>query len=174
MSLFEKKETTSNKVGRVRKCPQCGAAVPSSKVICPECGWEFDDVNNNQSAVQRLAAELSKAHGRIFFGKTEKEIIEEFPIPKSKADLLELTIYFKSNLLHKQDTKVDPLYRIYKTKYEECIMKAKQFYRNDTDFRNIIAEYEQEKKNQRLYKVSAIVFACLAIVGGIVWYIIYQ
>ena len=40
MGLFKKE--TSNKVGRVKKCPQCGASVPASKVVCPECGCEFD------------------------------------------------------------------------------------------------------------------------------------
>ena len=35
----------SNKYGDVRKCPSCGAMVESFSVRCPECGFEFNNVN---------------------------------------------------------------------------------------------------------------------------------
>ena len=172
MGLFNKKETTSNKIGRVRKCPQCGAAVPSSKVICPECGWEFDDVNDKQSAVQRLSEELSKTHGirSAFTGITEKDVIKAFPIPKSKNDLMELTIYFKSKFLDKNAE----CYKEYKTKYEECITKAMMLCEHDKDFAKLFQEHKQQKKKQIILIVISIVSALLVIAGIIYWCIMYK
>ena len=173
MGLF-KKETTTNKIGRVRKCPQSGASVPSSKVVCPECGWEFDDGNDKESAVQRLSAELKKCHS--FLGaladKTEGDVILSFAIPKTKNDLLELLIYFKSRRDEKEEVSASygekKSRRVFKTKYEECILKAKQFYKSDPDFIPLIKEYDNSKTIRIILTVVfSILFvaaiACIAI-----------
>jgi NAD-dependent SIR2 family protein deacetylase len=34
----------TEKVGKVRKCPACGAEVPSLVAVCPDCGHEFSNV----------------------------------------------------------------------------------------------------------------------------------
>ena len=80
MGLFKKE--ISNKVGRVKKCPQCGTSVPASKVVCPECGWEFDE-SNAGGALDRLHEEIKKSKG-FFSGRSEKDVICSFPIPKTK------------------------------------------------------------------------------------------
>ena len=166
MGIF-KKEVTSNKIGRVRKCPQCGASVPSSKVVCPECGWEFDDGNDKESAVQKLAAELKKTHG--IFGKNEGEVIRAFPIPKTKNDLLELTIYFKSRKSDSAKIKGEVYAKVFKEKYEECIAKAKQFYPNDKDFITLIREYDNEKRNTIIrIVVTSIIVVVIGVVGVVI------
>lgn len=177
MGLFKKESTPSNKIGRVRKCPQCGAAVPASQTVCPECGWEIDDVNDTQSAVQRLSAELKASHN-FFSVKSEKDVIGDFPIPKSKADLMELTVYFRSKLLQKAkgaDANAE-LYSAYKTKYEECILKCKLFYENDKDFAKLIKDYDEVKKKEKLTKNSiilVIVVGVLAIIGIVIWLLVH-
>ena len=40
----------SNKYGDVRKCPVCGALVPSLAVSCAECGYEFTGIDASSSA----------------------------------------------------------------------------------------------------------------------------
>ena len=176
MPLFRKKEDTSEKkVGRVRKCPQCGAAVPASKVICPECGWEFDDVTNKQSAVQKLTEQLNKTHG-FFSSRTEADVIREFPIPKSKGDLLELTLFFKTkckavgsnDMYGKTDYTFCKECRL---RYEECIMKARQYYYSDKDFARLIEDYDKEIKNKRNL-ITFLIIAGIAVVAGIVLFVV--
>ncbi len=98
MGLFTKKEEQpSNKVGRVRKCPQCGAPVPAYKVACPECGWEFDDSADSGSAMARYRGALKESR-KFFSSESEEDVVSTFNIPKSKNDLIEFTLYFKSKL----------------------------------------------------------------------------
>lgn len=168
MGLFKKE--TSNKVGRVKKCPQCGASVPASKVVCPECGWEFDE-SNSGGALDRLHNEIKKSE-KFFSGRSESDVICAFPIPKTKADLLELTIFFKSKVKNftiiKQNEDAEDqelLLAAYKQKYEECIMKAELFYASDLDFQPLITSYYQDKKaleDER--KKKMIIYATIGIV----------
>lgn len=176
MPLFRKKEDPAEKkVGRVRKCPRCGAAVPASKVICPECGWEFDDVTNRQSAVQKLTEQLNKTHG-FFSSRTEEDVVREFPIPKSKGDLLELTLFFKTKS-RAIDTN-DAYGRIHfafrkecRLRYEECIMKARQYYSEDKDFASLIADYDMEIKKKRNLIILLSVVG-VVIITGVVLFIV--
>ena len=177
MPLFRKKENPAEKkVGRVRKCPQCGAAVPASKVICPECGWEFDDVADRQSALQRLTAQLGKTHG-FFSSKSAADVVRDFAIPKSKGDLLELTIFFKARSSAREKSDQYGLNEGFefrkecRLKYEECIMKARQFYYSDKDFARLIEDYDKAIKNKK----NLIVFLSIlgvAIIAGVVLLIV--
>jgi len=167
MGLFRKKEEPSTKIGRVRKCPQCGASVPSSKVVCPECGWEFDDTRDQESAVARLSKELQKADGILAF-KTKEQVISTFPIPKTKNDLLELTIFFQSRL--QVGSMTEPaLLKEYKIKYEECIMKAIQFYSDDKDFAELIAKYKKQKTQKKVTIAITIVVVVVLAVAYVLW-----
>lgn len=161
MGLFRKKEEPSTKVGRVRKCPQCGAAVPASKVICPECGWEFDDTNNRESALERLSNELQKANG-FFSSRTTEEVLSSFRIPKSKGDLLEVTMFFKAKL--SSDSEYE---REYRAKYEECIMKCKQYYAQDPDFARLINEYDNTVRQRANFAFIKRISTIIGIVLGV-------
>ena len=46
----EKSAPKSDKYGDVRKCPACGAIVGAFKGSCPECGYEFSNVDANLSS----------------------------------------------------------------------------------------------------------------------------
>ena len=65
----------STKYGDVRKCPSCGAMVPSLAGVCPECGYEFSGIEANPSSRQ-LADMLLTA---------EKELAEEERIEMNKT-----------------------------------------------------------------------------------------
>lgn len=174
--LFDQKET-SNKIGKIRKCPQCGTNVPASKVICPECGWEFDEDVNAKGVLHKLSEEVKKTRG-FFSMESEEDVISAFPIPKVKSDLLELTIYFKAKVknLNKQKNTENfdrYLFDAYKEKYVECIMKAKQFYPQDPSFVKLINEYDEEeikeeKKNKTEKRVKFILPIVIFIILGII------
>lgn len=44
----EKSAPKSNKLGDIRKCPACGCLIGSFNMICPECGYEFNNIQTNQ------------------------------------------------------------------------------------------------------------------------------
>jgi len=194
-TILGEKEEPSTKVGRVRKCPQCGAAVPASKVVCPECGWEFDDTADNNSAMARYRESLKESH-KFFSAESEEDVVSSFNIPKSKNDLMKFTLYFKSKLrgydrkpktlfyslfpmlynpdkdLYEDDLQMKDMY---KARYEECIKKIQQFYGDDPDFMRILADYEKQKaedekriKQRRIFLLSCIVAVAIFLLIAII------
>lgn len=128
----------SNKYGDVRKCPVCGAIVQAYLAKCPECGFEFSNVDANLSS-QKLAAEVKNAVDE----SKKKECINLFPIPNTKADLLE----FLTSLQPKMRDINDPLSSTYFKKYQECIAKAQVSFANDSLVKPFIDSFSAEKKS---------------------------
>lgn len=98
----------SNKLGSVRKCPQCGAMIGSFKMMCPECGFEFSEVGANQfvekftqglqQEIERVRADHSSG---LFPGKEGKKLqkklvdaevryVKNHPLPRTKEDCIEM------------------------------------------------------------------------------------
>ena len=147
----------SNKMGDVRKCPACGAIVSSYQVKCPECGYEFSGVQSNSSA-QLLADKLVEASrgntsmkdefATVFFGaaadkvtKVQVQIIETFPIPTTKADLLEFMALLEARshtTSMTTDIKEKALCNAYSKKLRECLNKVKANYKDDPDFASYV------------------------------------
>lgn len=142
---------TKEKRGNVITCPRCGAVVPAYIGKCPECGFEFENVEANLSS-QKLAALLQKATTNT----QKKEIIETFPLPNTKSDLLEFLTALKPRIL---DVK-DPFANSYYKKYQECIEKAKISFSDDALVRGYIDEFEKINKsiNRTRKKQSISVF----------------
>lgn len=67
----------SDKFGDVRKCPACGAILQSFQTTCPECGYEFKNIQSVQSA-QKLFDQLQAVELR----KSEK--ISQHEIEKQR------------------------------------------------------------------------------------------
>lgn len=130
----EKSAPKSDKYGTVRKCPACGAIVPAFQGVCPECGHEFMDVDANASS-KKLAEQLLKENNT----NKQKRIIETFPLPNTKADLLEFLTALKPRI---SDSK-DVLSQSYFKKYQECIEKAKVAFPNDKLIAPFIAEHDK-------------------------------
>jgi hypothetical protein len=59
----QKSAPKSNKFGDVRKCPSCGAMIESFQTRCPDCGYEFKNVEAVHSA-QKLFELLQGAEMR--------------------------------------------------------------------------------------------------------------
>jgi len=124
----------SDKYGTVRKCPACGAIVPAFQGVCPECGHEFMDVDANASS-KKLAEELLKENNT----NKQKQIIETFPLPNTKADLLEFLTALKPRINDSNDV----LSQSYFKKYQECIEKAKVSFPNDKLIAPFIVEHDK-------------------------------
>ncbi len=144
----------SNKYGDVRKCPVCGAMIQSFQAKCPECDYEFTNIEAN-SSVQRLSEMLRKIDAEysskagIFstissmlsgtsLAERKRGIISSFPIPKTKEDILEFITFlapkakkigFWSNA--SEEEKVEN--KAYRQKLEEVLMKAKFMLKTDAE-----------------------------------------
>lgn len=156
----------SNKFGDVKKCPACGAIVQSYQGVCHECGYAFENIEANSSSrkfsemidklmregeekkadktfVQNLLTDRTTRYEKI------STAIQNFPIPNTKADLMEFIIIMKS----KMDNDFDPYSSVYRTKYKECIDKAKLLFPNDKDFESLL----QEDKKMGWWKNQSII-----------------
>lgn len=61
----------SNKLGDVRKCPQCGAVIGTFQMVCPECGFEFTNVGPN-AYVAEFARKLSELPNTLDYTQQRK------------------------------------------------------------------------------------------------------
>ena len=136
----------SDKYGSIRKCPACGAIVGAFKGICPECGFEFTEVDANLSS-KKLYDALSKESNT----KKKQEIIETFPLPNTKADLLEFMTALKPRILDQNSELANAYYK----KYAECIEKARVSFESDKQLQPFIDNFNQvdkEIKKKKLFR----------------------
>lgn len=153
----------SNKYGDVKKCPSCGTMIQSFSTHCPDCGFEFRNIEANAS-IQRLFEMLnnvqnSKQHLLDFLDsdktKASKKrlIIQNFPIPNTKEDILEflsLAIPLakkKGNLFTASNDSIsehNEMAPTWKTKCEQIIMKAKFSMKEDKETLSEIMSYAKE------------------------------
>lgn len=169
----------SDKYGDVKKCPACGAMIEAFTTRCTECGHEFSNIAAN-SSIQKLF-EMLNSVDRIEIEKDrpktslsgflsaitdnsnsfnqKKTIIQNFPIPNTKEDIIEfLTLAVplaktkKSGILRsfldpsRAFDEYDPMRPIWKNKCEQIIMKAKFSMQGDKQALEMIKEYANELK----------------------------
>lgn len=164
----------SDKYGDVKKCPSCGAMIQSFTTNCPECGHEFSNIAANSSIqklfemlnqveseskedAQGLIGGLGRAYGDMFssaFGGTKdtrkkKAIIQNFPIPNTKDDILEflsLSVPLAKKPGFNSEDRQIGMYKVWHAKCEQIIMKAKFAMRDDKKTMELISEYAKELK----------------------------
>lgn len=154
------KEATNQKYGNVLKCPSCGAQVVGGSAVCPECGYAFSNVGAN-SSYEKLSAKLEaievayrdkKSISIPFYGVSNKvkemaNVIRMFPIPNTRADLLEFLASMSAQISSMKEGPSMQVFedqmmrKAYEAKYKECVNKAKISFANDPDF----APYLQKK-----------------------------
>ena len=117
----------TEKAGNIRKCPACGAEVPAMTAACPTCGHEFSNVQVSNSVQeffarltaleqQELESEMQQPQdlkskflkgalkgvglsgGASAVDKSKIALIESFPVPNSKEDILEFVIMATSRI----------------------------------------------------------------------------
>lgn len=164
----------NQKLGNVVKCPSCGAQVVGGSAVCPECGYTFSNVAANSSA-EKLQAKLDEFNRRqelradnrsvgssLMHGigkafapddtlKYKMDIVRNFPVPNTRADLLEFLTMIQpmvnatgSRQGGNPNTGEEDLSYAYWLLYSNCINKARLSFSNDSDFSPYFAFYEQE------------------------------
>lgn len=140
------------KLGNIVTCPACGAHIPGGNAVCPECGHVFNNVEAN-SSVTRLNKLLEEVEEK--YSKKEKKnttsfwdedttdvdrydemarVMNRFPIPNSRGDLLEFLPWLKSQAEMKYDGANNSYIDACMAKYKECVLKARTSFQNDPAF----------------------------------------
>jgi len=178
----------SNKFGDVKKCPACGAIVQSYQGVCPECGYAFENIEANSSSqrfsemLDKMTLEedaksnlkkISQSFVNIYTGRMGDTrihtAIRNFPVPNTKADLMEFIITMKSKMGGNQSLYADA----FRTKYKECIEKVRLLFPNDKDFAPLLEEdkkmgwWKSKSQQSKMLFISLMMFLGLGIVLAI-------
>ncbi len=158
----------SNKLGDVKKCPNCGAIVQSYLGACPECGYSFEDISANLTSsvltkkLEKAANEwdnkinkTSDGDGKWELQKGKEQalaqVIMTTPLPITKADLFEFMTMTQAAFLSKSTPyhSADAYY----IKYQEAILKARSLFAKDDIFIAMINEEQNvQKKYRKIHK----------------------
>ena len=158
----------SDKYGDVRKCPACGAIVPSMAAVCPECGQEFTNIKANSTAnmlmlkIDEIQAQSSVAQ-RGLNAKDAKtaqretwaiesqvtsrtvQAIKNFPIPNTREDLIEfMTLCLSNSRADRQY--VDEIAEAWREKFEQLITKARITIPNYPIAEDLIKKYKSKRE----------------------------
>ena len=143
------------KLGNIVTCPACGAHIPGGNAVCPECGHVFNNVEANSSVTRlnKLLEEVEKKYtenvkkGKESFWDDDPDylrhsemarVVNRFPIPNSRGDLLEFLPYLKSQAENKYGEY--QYVSACKSKYKECVLKARTTFQNDPAFAPYLKE----------------------------------
>lgn len=161
----QKSAPKSDKFGDVRKCPACGAMVESFQTKCPECGHEFSNIEansttqklmaaldecnqqaTNQGTVSSILGGIARISGLDSITARKTQIIQNFPVPNAKEDLIEMLVLAHSNVQAKNSS-VDAmrLSGVWKAKEKQIRTKADIVLKNDPDYIALIESWNKKK-----------------------------
>ena len=166
----------SDKQGGLKKCPACGALIQSMQVKCPECGYEFHNVEAN-STVKQLQQKLDEIEASakpsddkisVFssglvdpIGRRKAAVIKSCPVPNSKDDLIELLTLCSTNYTPSVNDRSTYESNAWKSKYKQVRAKAKILLKGDPDLEQILQEADKAIKINGLKK--NLIFIVLAV-----------
>ena len=152
----------SEKYGDVKKCPSCGAMIESFTTRCPDCGFEFrniEAVSSSNALFKKLESLDSQKKGGFFdvfkdaaISDKKIQVIKTFPIPNTKEDLLEFLSMAaplgkpKSIWSAGEDAETQRLRNAWREKCVQVIMKARFSMKDDPDTLAEIEKYAKELK----------------------------
>ena len=154
------------KYGDVNKCPGCGAMIETYSTHCPQCGFTFSNVEAS-ATFTKLMRELDSVEANrksltmkeMMMGITDrtddrkKSIISNFPIPTTKADILEFVTmgaplaqkkgnFFTAN--HPDNAAHNALVGAWQDKLKQVVIKARLSMKEDkatiAEIENIVRE----------------------------------
>lgn len=156
------------------KCPQCGEPIEPFSGYCAACGHEFRNLAASD-AVRELDQRVRSASSE----SERAKLIQLFPVPNSREDLLEFLALASSalnNLCAGQELDA------WRFKYEQCYQKAKLSFdskdlarfeelRQDTAKKMQMEEVERGKRKsiQTLMHPLVLAVAILLVAHEVIW-----
>jgi hypothetical protein len=170
VSNFIRSRQESEPVTKVNKCPKCGAIIDPTTGVCPDCQYEMSGFKR-KTIVEELTLQINQAN-KLFSRGSEAKVVENFPIPSNRQDLLEIMAFLYAKV--KSETSASPSFvephddktKAYFRKFQECVIKAQSLYPGDSNFELFINDYYALTKAKKRKKM-------LFILGFIIFYIIF-
>ncbi len=164
--------------GEIHKCPNCGEVLGAFISVCPSCGYELRGVKASNS-VREFAARLADIQNDA----QKIVVIQSFPIPNNKEDILEFMILASTCFDSKENLTGSGVKKdisdAWLAKVEQSYQKAKLLFFNDTDFSKIQKVYEQTYNKVKISadtvkktELRNIVFETIGLWGGLIVLII--
>lgn len=154
-------------------CPQCGAVVNSFLGKCEFCGAEFRglDVSKSIKEFAKLLAEEKSEKQRIV-------IINNYPIPNTKEDIMDYMILASSNIGYREDLcdkDTEQYEQAWLTKFLQGYQKAKLVFAHDKEFatiqkmyENTLARKENADKEHKIRMIRKVIMENLGTVCGVI------
>ena len=156
----------SNKLGDVRKCPQCGAVIGTFQMTCPECGFEFSGVGPNKyvenfsTKLQNLIEKQDGGKRSLFesldtsgayeekrknkaIENAERHFVKNYPLPMSMEDCVEMLNFMlpKTKLSGSNSTT-----KVWRSKYNAILIKLENENKGNSKIQKIVESYRDQAK----------------------------
>lgn len=178
----------SNKVGSVKKCPNCGASVNNTDMFCSQCGYEFNSRESNSTALALLQKleEIDRQYpiqsgtskfasaftGRVSDNVSHKcTLIQNFPIPNTKEDLLEFATLCASNMgrnLSNNDVDGNALTAAWRNKANQVKFKIEILLKDDPEGQAAVKSITAVKRKLSPAAIAAIGLGVFLIIDIII------
>jgi hypothetical protein len=170
--LEASKPKQKEKVGNIKTCPACGAAVKSLSLSCEDCGHEFTNVG-----VNNILNDLLKKINSVNFNSYQFEvdyyshiasIIRSSAIPYTAEEIFQFGVKAVSEIrVHTGFWEEDS--SAWKSKVEDCILKLKMIESQNPKYIQLRTELEitlkrkSKKLNQNNLKTWLIILCIIAV-----------
>ena len=149
--------TSSEKLGKIKKCPSCGEVVNPLDIKCSSCGFELNITTSNRTLNEFLNKLMELGENKKGSISKKTDLILHFPIPNNKEDLFEFIsicipqIEQNESTLNKFEKKILTAWLL---KSQQLFIKGNSLFKDDKDFIRKIGEFEinVEKKLKQIKK----------------------
>lgn len=188
--------------GEIHRCPNCGDILDAYESVCETCGYERRGAKAT-SSVQELSRKLEEIEAQrppkkvssVFtqaftqghISKTDEQkinLIQNFPIPNSKEDIMEFAILAIFNVnpdafstlstaSSYNSAPKQAISNAWLSKFEQAYQKGELMFGKTPELEKLYALYMSKKKSIRIKKYGpwiliAIMSGCIALICGIV------
>lgn len=174
---------------KVKKCPNCGAAITESMLTCPECGYDFstqsdtsEDIQKRIERLQEMLENVDKEEMPVksfdVFGmallsekriQRKASIISTFTMPTTKEGLLQFLDFAYSNFSTMDKTGGgDDIRNAWKGKAKMAYNMLRRYGNTDDEVSSIISYYDKLFKAEER-KLSKATMLLLFIIGFILF-----
>ena len=123
--------------GKIIKCPFCGNPLDSLSITCPACGNELRE-SQSSTSIQEFTSRLMNAKTT----DSKISLVQNFPIPNTKEDILEFMILTSSNYSACLADEQPHLKNAWQTKMNQCLLKSDILLKGDPLLKTIHQIYD--------------------------------